>query len=316
MATDSTGGNSRQNAISTVQSDVAAAGAGLDSVTGGGTTTGKSVYSPFNYLVPNPYKRVSINGQTQITQGNSARYKAEDAQTWLNNLVKTPGAVDEMKRQAYYAGFYDKGAKPLVMGDTYDESDIKALYNAMDFANRNGGIDVSQAITQRAAASGGLPLGQETDPSKSPAYQLQSFLGKNGLKMGDDFVQQNVRRIMSGDTSVDEVKNYVRDRYLANAYPAWADQIKAGADVADLASPYIQKMSQLLEVPEESIDLADPNIQKAMAGVNADGKPSYKPLWQFEQDVRQDPRWLQTNSAQDEISNTAADVLKTFGFMG
>jgi hypothetical protein len=39
------------------------------------------------------------------------------------------------------------------------------------------------------------------------------------------------------------------------------------------------------------------------------------PLWQFEQELRQDPRWTYTNNAQEDLMGTARQILKNFGLV-
>jgi hypothetical protein len=38
-------------------------------------------------------------------------------------------------------------------------------------------------------------------------------------------------------------------------------------------------------------------------------------LWQFEQDLRKDPRWNFTKNAQDSLMNTTRKVLQDFGLV-
>lgn len=45
------------------------------------------------------------------------------------------------------------------------------------------------------------------------------------------------------------------------------------------------------------------------------GPPQLMPLWQFEQQLRQDPRWLQTQDAADQLSSAGTTVLKDFGLV-
>jgi len=52
-----------------------------------------------------------------------------------------------------------------------------------------------------------------------------------------------------------------------------------------------------------------------MTGLNTEGKPATKPLWQFEQELRKDPRWNYTNNAQQSLMNTARQVLQDFGLV-
>jgi hypothetical protein len=38
-------------------------------------------------------------------------------------------------------------------------------------------------------------------------------------------------------------------------------------------------------------------------------------MWQYEQTLRQDPRWGFTNNARDSVNSTAHQILKDFGVM-
>ena len=44
-------------------------------------------------------------------------------------------------------------------------------------------------------------------------------------------------------------------------------------------------------------------------------KPAAMPLWQFEKQVRQDPRWAVSKDAMDSLSNTGTQILKQWGLM-
>ena len=39
-------------------------------------------------------------------------------------------------------------------------------------------------------------------------------------------------------------------------------------------------------------------------------------LWDFENLLRQDPRWMKTKNAKNQFDSTARTILETFGFMG
>jgi hypothetical protein len=74
-------------------------------------------------------------------------------------------------------------------------------------------------------------------------------------------------------------------------------------------------MSNILEIDPNTIGLNDVYVNQALTGLNAEGKPSTKPLWQFEQDLRKDPRWNFTKNAQDSLMNTTRKVLQDFGLV-
>ncbi|MEV7908575.1 hypothetical protein, partial [Streptomyces anulatus] len=62
------------------------------------------------------------------------------------------------------------------------------------------------------------------------------------------------------------------------------------------------------------IDLFDQTIRGAMQGTNVDGKQASVPLWEFERQLKKDPRWQQTNNARRDLNAVAHEVAKNFGF--
>lgn len=83
--------------------------------------------------------------------------------------------------------------------------------------------------------------------------------------------------------------------------------------MADLASPYMQSMGNILEVNPGELDLFNPTIRKALQATDDKGQPTSKPLWQFENELRKDPRWLKTKNAQDSLLSAGHQVLSDFG---
>ena len=144
--------------------------------------------------------------------------------------------------------------------------------------------------------------------------ELKQWAMRNGVMMTDNDVLRNAQQIASGMSTLDDVKDDLRRTYLAGAYPAWSDRIEAGQDVYDIAAPYRQRMGNLLEVDPESIDFSDGLLQRSLQNVGADGKPRVMPLYEFEQEIRKDPRWEFTDNAYDVYSRVGENLLRTFGF--
>jgi len=138
---------------------------------------------------------------------------------------------------------------------------------------------------------------------------------QNGVMLSDSAATAYANSIVSGKVSQDTVFNTIRES-AANAFPSLGDKIKQGIDLQTLADPYIQSMSNILEIPDNAIDLFDPKIRGAMAYTTPDGKVGTKSIYDFEKELRQDPRWQYTKNAREQASSIATTVLKDFGFMG
>jgi hypothetical protein len=138
---------------------------------------------------------------------------------------------------------------------------------------------------------------------------------QNGVMLSDSAATAYANSIVSGKVSEDTVFSTIRES-AANAFPSMADKIKQGIDLKTLADPYIQSMSNILEVPDTAIDLFDPKIRGALSFTLPDGKVGTKSIYDFEKELRQDPRWQYTKNARQQASSIATTVLKDFGFMG
>lgn len=134
-----------------------------------------------------------------------------------------------------------------------------------------------------------------------------------GVTVSDDYVANRIRNMMIGNDSIEAVKGYMQTA-AKSRYHAFADQIDQGATVRDIAEQYMQSMSKVLEVPNNAISIFDKHIQGALTKVDTHtGKPNPEPIWQFEQGLRNDPRWKKTQGAQDALMGVGHSLLQQFG---
>ena len=74
-------------------------------------------------------------------------------------------------------------------------------------------------------------------------------------------------------------------------------------------------MASLLEIGDaDQIDFNDQLLKRGLQSVGADGKPRVMPLYEFEQQIRKDPRWDKTDNAYEVYANVGTNLLRTFGF--
>lgn len=151
---------------------------------------------------------------------------------------------------------------------------------------------------------------QEVNATKLQLQQLSRGLG---LGYNPQRLEEQALNVVSGKETLAQLEFSLRS-IAGEAFPAFKDRILAGETIASIASPYVSSMSRILEMPDSSIDISDPNneIRKALIG---DGKAP-KPLWQFEQELFKDARWQYTSNARDTMDRVSMDILKRFGVMG
>ena len=151
------------------------------------------------------------------------------------------------------------------------------------------------------------------EAGKSEA-ELRAYAQAQGINISDSTISNWVRNIAVGNAETQNYKAYVQTQ-AQNTYTTFADQIKAGQTVSDLAQPYIQQMASTLELPSSQLTVFDPTVRKALNYVDpATGKPAQQALWQFEQTLKQDPRWLSTDNAKSSLLGAGNKVLQDFGF--
>ncbi|MFG3509653.1 hypothetical protein ACGF5F_29595 [Streptomyces sp. NPDC047821] len=146
--------------------------------------------------------------------------------------------------------------------------------------------------------------------------KLHELTYLNGLQFSTTWMKNNTRSLITGKTTMQTLEDYIRNT-AAGRYSAYAEQIKAGMNVMDLAAPYIQSAATILELPESDVDLFNPHIAKAMTAKpgldQPKGSGAQMPLWQFENELRNDPLWRKTNNARESMMSVARQVAKDFG---
>lgn len=148
--------------------------------------------------------------------------------------------------------------------------------------------------------------GEALDKLKDLTYNM-------GVTMSGKWYADAARSIVRGTGTQQDYEDQIR-RAAKTMFPEWSKQLDAGQTVADLASPYMQSMSQILELPPGSINLFDPTIKKSLQSKDkVTGKNMVIPMWQFENNLRQDNRWKSTQNAQNSLMQVAHQVLADFG---
>lgn len=172
---------------------------------------------------------------------------------------------------------------------------------------------LAQYLTETKSGVYGGEAGEQSDQLRQYAYAM-------GVSLDDGTLKNWLKSIATGTRTLQDYKGYIQ-KMAISAYPGLADQIKGGATVRDIADPYMQSMARILELNPGQLKLDDPTLRRALQNITQDSSGtsqpagSTMPLWQFENELRKDPRWLQTNNARSSLNSTARGVLKDFGLV-
>jgi len=161
------------------------------------------------------------------------------------------------------------------------------------------------------------------------ADDLRQQAANFGMPLSAADVGKAVFQVVNGQSSEEDYLNHFK-QYASSMFPGAAQAIASGKTLADVAQPYLATYQNVLEQNPQTVDLTkDPTIRKALAyqappttngatgstGTPKPGgePPSTQPLWQFEQSLKDDPRWLSTDNAQQSITQAGVGVLKQLG---
>ena len=143
--------------------------------------------------------------------------------------------------------------------------------------------------------------------------ELRALALNNGVGITDEWMKEVATSIARGQSTQQEYEDWIREQ-AANRYPMYADKIRAGVSVKALASPYLQRMQDILEVPEEQVSLNDKYIAEALGKVNEKGEQVAMSFTEFENKLRSDPRWEQTKNGSNTLMNMAENFTRKMGF--
>jgi hypothetical protein len=149
--------------------------------------------------------------------------------------------------------------------------------------------------------------------ASTTASNLASLNADYGTGFNQSWLDTAAQSVATGDTTEQFWTDQIKAQ-AAGSFPAWADQIKAGMTVKQIASPYINAYSNILGIDPAAITMNDTLLKKGLQGTDPT-KPAAMPLWEFEKQVRQDPRWAQSKDAMDSLSATGSTILKQWGLM-
>jgi hypothetical protein len=197
------------------------------------------------------------------------------------------------------------------LGFELDEAQVQNLANQSLYmaGGTAGNVDTTWLKTQvaetgRLTGKGGTSL-QLIDTLKTAAY-------KNGVSYNEGWYEAAAKDVLTGAGAANEYEKIIKDA-AKSKYAALAPQLDAGMNVMDIASPYFQSMAAKLEADQNTLTLDDPLIQRALTGLNEKGEPQIKPIWQFEQEVKKDNRYFQTNTAHREFLDVSTEIARQFG---
>jgi hypothetical protein len=185
----------------------------------------------------------------------------------------------------------------------YDEAWLaKKMAAAIDFSKTKtvGGVTVPDLFGSVADAA-------EQLYKTAREFGIDTTMSNNSFQ---NWMKTTVGGLVSGDFNSSDVEDDMREM-AANNFPAFADQIRKGYTLREVAAPQINAIARELELDEGTFDLNDNLVQQVLNGQE-------KPMTAYEarKAARKDTRWKFTENAKNEYKNIGSKILADFGFGG
>src|SRR5215472_5371972 len=143
--------------------------------------------------------------------------------------------------------------------------------------------------------------------------QLRQYAYQQGVQLSDNTIKTYAQYVVRGLSDMNGIMNQIQGT-AAGKYPAFAQQIQAGATVKDMTAPYEQIMAKELNIDPQSIDPSNKLIQQAINQRDAKGQPApAMSLTDFQNLVRNQSDWGKTQAAINTTGQVARQVLQNLG---
>lgn len=261
------------------------------------------------------FKAAVDNGWTAarfIAEIKDTKWFQDHGTVWAQNQVRKAAHPEQWKLDVAAKQAEIKDAAQSLGAILTDHQLGKVTDNIMMFGWNEAQTRNALSNYVRTYNTGAL-AGQYIGDAGKNAAALSATAMRNGYRIPKDSLGSWNKAILRGDRTVADYQTFIRNQ-AATSFPTFAAELKAGADLEDLASPYKSSMADILELNPNSITMFDPTIRKAMASKDAQtGKPVATPIYDFENSLRADPRWMKTAGAHKELIGMGQDVLRRFG---
>ena len=215
----------------------------------------------------------------------------------------------------------------VVQTQGFSAAEKDALINEFVAVRAKGAIGTTQeAAPATVDASGQISYGKvktKYDPLAGEKFggeysaaldSLRDSSSKYGVQLTDEQIKQAAITAISNPGGVVAEQNKIK-AIASRLYPALTDSIvKDGLTVQDILQPYINRKAQVLEIPANQISLNNAEGQQLASKVITE--QGLLPIYNYEKELRADPRWRFTKNANDEAATWLNTILKDFGIAG
>ena len=139
--------------------------------------------------------------------------------------------------------------------------------------------------------------------------KLKGYTFEYGVKLTDAELKAKAAEASLAGGSIDEQKKTI---LLAARlkYPSLAPYIEGGLKTGDIASQFIKKKQDTLELADGAVDIFDADVQAAMSG------DKLMSDYDYELKLRSNPAWRKTKAANEGAAGLLDSILTMWGKVG
>jgi hypothetical protein len=205
----------------------------------------------------------------------------------------------------------EKYSKRLIAKEQKQSSNVRTVtkkVGGVTVTETTGGLDRDQFLQNLVRKS--PEYSQKKADTRSLSVQtLQGVANDNGITLSPQQLEQYALEVENGK-NINVIANQIRSLAGLGMPDSVKKLLAEGTDLNTIYSPYRKTMASILEVAPDSISLSDPTLRSA---IGPNGEVS---LYEFQRQLRKDPRWQYTDNARETVSTAALGVLRDFGFQG
>lgn len=196
-------------------------------------------------------------------------------------------------------------------GVSVDASDPRVANYLEDVASGKLGIGAyTEIVKQQATSNPESPWSRQVRDEQeqqrqrpidieNTAQRIREQAERWGLQWSAQTVNQWAKDMVEKIRSDEDLITALRDQ-AAVLYPWKSPEV----ETATAAAPWMETYRRVMET---SGSLFDPEIQKALTAGQG--------VWEFEQELKKSPRWLETQNGQQTLESVTADIGRKFGFV-
>jgi len=323
-------GGGTYRAGSTARASVAPSGGSTGTRTA--ATAGKSAATSANWATSAAGKAAGYGWSIAVINSNpelKGLFAKASQQNWTPDEF-----VARVRDTTWFKTHSDTARQALIL-----QKADPATYNERTLSNVATARSMAASLGARVTAAQLNTIGSEALLYNWTTDQLKQHMtafvtaGTGGQYSGSAGTEQNQYNQLAQDYGISlapaQMAKFIQDSVLGTAnqqtvqnwmiaqsasrYPALSQRLQSGETLKQIADPYVQSQAKVFETNPNAINLTDPSIQSALSGKDSSGKPAVMSVWQYEQNLRQDPRFMKTQQAQDNGMQMAHSVLKDMG---